>query len=133
MSLSKSKGLDLIEISPNANPPVCKLMSFSKYKYEQSKKDRENKQKNKTKDIKEIRFKPFIGIGDYNNKINRIREFLEDKHRVKIVIRMTGRASNENATLLMKRIIVDLENDMKLESEPKLEGRTIISLLQPIK
>lgn len=108
-------------------------MSFSKYKYEQSKKDRENKQKNKTKDIKEIRFKPFIGIGDYNNKINRIREFLEDKHRVKIVIRMTGRASNENATLLMKRIIVDLENDMKLESEPKLEGRTIISLLQPIK
>jgi translation initiation factor IF-3 len=133
LSLSKSKGLDLIEISPNANPPVCKLMSFSKYKYEQSKKDRENKQKNKTKDIKEIRFKPFIGIGDYNNKINRIREFLEDKHRVKIVIRMTGRASNENATLLMKRIIVDLENDMKLESEPKLEGRTIISLLQPIK
>ena len=122
----------MVEISPNATPPVCKVMSYSKYKYEQSKKDREQSKKNKNKDIKEIRFKPFIGIGDYNNKLKRIKFFLEDKHKVKVVIRMTGRSSFENADLLMGRILKELEEVSKVESIPKREGRTIIAQFQPI-
>ena len=132
MRIARDQELDLVEISPNATPPVCKVMSYSKYKYEQSKKDREQSKKNKNKDIKEIRFKPFIGIGDYNNKLKRIKFFLEDKHKVKVVIRMTGRSSFENADLLMGRILKELEEVSKVESIPKREGRTIIAQFQPI-
>ncbi len=132
MKIAREQELDLVEISPNATPPVCKVMSYSKYKYEQSKKDREQSKKNKNKDIKEIRFKPFIGIGDYNNKLKRIKFFLEDKHQVKVVIRMTGRSSFENAEILMERILKELEEVSKVESIPKREGRTIIAQFQPI-
>ena len=107
-------------------------MSYSKFKYEQSKKEREQNKKNRNKDIKEIRFKPFIGIGDYNNKLKRIKLFLEEKHKVKVVIRMTGRSSFENADLLMNRILIELQEISKVESVPKREGRTIIALFQPI-
>ncbi len=129
---AQEKGLDLIEIAPNANPPVCKIMSYSKYKYEQSKKDREANKKNRHKEIKEIRFKPFIGIGDYNNKINKIKEFLGDHHRVKIVIRQTGRGNVENSRILMNRIIESLKDDAKIENIPKQEGRNTIAQVQPI-
>ncbi len=107
-------------------------MSYSKYKYEQSKKEREQNKKNRNKETKEIRFKPFIGIGDYNNKLKRIKSFIEDKHKVKIVIRMTGRSNFENADLLMNRILLELADISKVESTPKREGRTIIALFQPI-
>ena len=116
--------MDLIEISPNVNPPVCKIQSFSKFKYDQSKKERE-KNKTKNKDLKEIIFKPFIDIGDYNNKIVRIRKFLKEQRHVKITIRAKGRSTSKNMNTLIDRIKDDLKDIAKLESEPKIEGRTV--------
>lgn len=116
--------MDLIEISPNTKPPVCKIMSFSKFKYDQSKKIRE-KNKSKNKDLKEIRFKPFIDIGDYNNKIDKIKKFLKEQRKVKVTIRSKGRSTAENADNLTKRIIEDLKEVAKLEIAPKKEGRTV--------
>ncbi len=108
-------------------------MSYSKYKYEQSKKERGLNKKTKNKEIKEIRFKPFIGIGDYNNKVKRIKEFLDEKHRVKVVIRITGRTAFDNADNLMARIVQDTAESGSPEFEPKREGKTILTLLQPTK
>lgn len=116
------KDLDLIEISPNTNPPVCKIMSFSKFKYDQSKKE---KNKSKNKELKEIRFKPFIDIGDYNNKMSKIRKFLREQRKVRVTIRSKGRSTMENANVLAQRIITDLEDIAKLEVEPKKEGRAL--------
>ncbi len=133
LQLAKEKELDLIEISPNANPPVAKIMSFSKFKYEQSKKEREANQKSKHKEMKEMRFKPFIGVGDFNHKINQVRQFLEGQHGVKIVVKSIGRSTRQQEQELIDRIITSISDIGGVESTPRREGKTTIFQIRPIK
>ena len=91
IALAAEKNLDLVEISPNATPPVCKIMDYGKYKYEKTKKDKENKKKQKNVVVKELRIKPHIDEHDKETKISQIKKFIEKEHKVKISLRLTGR------------------------------------------
>lgn len=130
--MAKEKDLDLIEVSPNAKPPVAKIYSYSKFKYQLEKKKKENK--SKPVEQKEMWFKAFIGDGDFKHKIGRIIEFLNKKHSVKITIRARGRVNNEQLKNLLDRIVLSLgENIAEVTESPKHEGRNISLLVRPNK
>lgn len=127
------QGLDLIEISPKANPPVAKIMSFSKYKYQQTKKKKDAK-KNKASEQKEMWFKVHIEEGDLDHKLKKVSEFLDKKHPVKIQIRPVGRTPKELMEDLIKRILLKLEGKFEAdETRPKKEGRNLSVILRPKK
>lgn len=124
--------LDLIEVSPNAKPPVAKIYSWSKFKYQQEKKKKENK--SKPVEQKEMWFKAFIGEGDFNHKIDRTKEFLAKKHPVKITIRARGRVHNELLWALLEKIKTALQGVIAEQTEnPKMEGRNLSMLVRPAK
>lgn len=132
LSIAREKGLDLIEVSPNADPPVAKILSWSKFKYQQEKKKKENK--GKSIEMKEMWFKAFIGDGDFGHKITRVKEFLTKKHPVKISIRGKGRVHDAQLWALLERIkIALLDSILEGLEEPKKEGRNIIWIVRPIK
>ncbi|MBD3280612.1 translation initiation factor IF-3 [Candidatus Dojkabacteria bacterium] len=133
VKLAQDKELDLIEISPKANPPVAKIMSFSKYKYELTKKKKDAK-KNKAAEQKEMWFKAFIEEGDLNHKLKKVAEFLDKKHPVKIQIRPVGRTPKEQMIDLIQRILVKLEGKFEANDDrPKREGRNMSLILRPKK
>lgn len=124
-------GLDLVEISPNAEPPVCKIMDYGKYKYEQQKKANEARKKQKIVEIKELKFRPMIGDHDYQVKIKSAKSFLSEGDKVKVTMRFRGREM-ENKTLayeLINRIKTDLTGLGKVEMDAKFEGRQMIMIL----
>lgn len=129
---AQERDLDLIEISPKANPPVAKIMSWSKFKYELTKKKKERK-KNKGAEQKEMWFKAFIDEGDLNHKLKRVEDFLKKKHPVKIQIRATGRTTTEHLQTLMNKILERLEDKIESDSRPKREGRNLSIILRPKK
>ncbi len=129
---AQERDLDLIEISPKANPPVAKIMSWSKYKYELTKKKKERK-KNKGSEQKEMWFKAFIDTGDFDHKLKRVEEFLAKKHPVKIQIRATGRTTQEHLGSLMDRILERLGDKTESDAKPKKEGRNLSVILRPKK
>ena len=135
MSMAEEQDVDLVEISPTAKPPVCKLMDFGKYKYEQSKKRDEAKKKQKQVQIKEIKFRPGTDDGDYNIKMRKVREFLADGDKVKITLRFRGRemAHQQIGVQLLERVKADVAEDAQIESFPKLEGRQMVMMLAPKK
>ncbi|ULJ60919.1 translation initiation factor IF-3 [Wielerella bovis] len=135
MSMAEEQDVDLVEISPTAKPPVCKLMDFGKYKYEQSKKRDEAKKKQKQVQIKEIKFRPGTDDGDYNIKMRKIREFLEDGDKVKITLRFRGRemAHQQLGAQLLERIKTELTEDGQVEQFPKMEGRQMVMMVAPKK
>jgi translation initiation factor IF-3 len=121
--------LDLVEVSPNAKPPVAKIMSWSKFKYQQQKKKKESKvRKNEQK---EMWFKSFIAEGDMNHKIERIKEFLQKKHTVKITIKSKGRVLREQLNKLVAEIMKKLEGSIEPGIEPKYQGRDLTFLVRP--
>ena len=126
-------GLDLVEISPNADPPVCKILDYGKYKYEQQKKASEARKKQKVVEVKEIQIRPMIGDNDYNVKMKAAKRFLEDGDKVKVVLRFRGRemAHTEIGFGLLKKMIEDLGPVAKVEFEPKMEGRQVMMVLGP--
>jgi len=126
-------GLDLVEISPNAEPPVCKILDFGKYKYETKKRVQDAKKKQKVVILKEMKFKPNIGKGDFDVKIRKIKEFLEEGDKVKISLWFKGReiVHNEIGMRLFERIISSLGDAAKLEFEPKMEGKQIMMVVVP--
>lgn len=128
-------GLDLVEISPNAEPPVCKVLDYGKYKYEQQKKAAEARKKQKIVEIKELKIRPMIEDHDYGVKLRAARKFLEDGDKVKFTLRFRGREmSNQKFGLdLMARVKADLADIAKVEQEPKLEGRQMMMLIAPDK
>lgn len=130
--MANERDLDLIEISPKANPPVAKIMSWSKYKYELSKKKKENK-KNKSIEQKEMWFKAFIEDGDLQHKLKKVKQFLAKKHPVKIQIRAVGRATPDLMRNLMKKILKELEEDIQTDGTYKKEGRNLSTILRPKK
>ena len=128
-------GLDLVEISPNAEPPVCKIMDFGKYKYEQQKKDSEARKKQKTIEVKEIKFRPNTDTHDYEVKMRSVTKFLDNGDKVKITMRFRGRemAHQELGRQLLERVSEDTKDIGKIDSIPKLEGRQIVMLINPTK
>ena len=128
-------GLDLVEISPNAEPPVCKIMDFGKYKYETQKKEAEARKKQKIIEIKEIKFRPGTDTHDYEVKMRNVVKFLENGDKVKITLRFRGRemAQMELGRELLQRISGDLAEIGKVESMPKLEGRQMVMMIAPAK
>jgi len=134
IEIAKAEGLDLIEISPNANPPVCKIMDMGKYKYDLQKKANIAKKKQKVVALKEIKLRPGTDVHDYNFKIKNAKKFLTKKDKVKFTVKFKGREM-QHIRLgkdLMNRIIEDTKELSKVETSPKFEGRQMIMIIQPV-
>ena len=134
IELAKEEGLDLIEISPNASPPVCKIMDMGKYKYDLQKKTNIAKKKQKVVALKEIKMRPGTDVHDYNFKVKNAKKFLVNKDKVKFTVKFKGREM-QHINLgkdLMNRIIEDTKEVGKIETRPKFEGRQMIMIIQPI-
>lgn len=133
LKLAEEAGLDLVEVSPNAAPPVCKILDYGKYKYEQQKKASEARKNQKIVDIKEIKIRPGIEDHDYGVKMKNARRFLEDGDKVKVTMRFRGRemAHQDIGMDLLKRMREELSDIGKIESEPRLEGRQIMMVIAP--
>ena len=129
---AKSVGLDLVEVSSNARPPVCKIVDYGKYKYDQAKLKKE--QPKKTHRLKEVKFRPGIGANDYNMKVTRAESFLMDEDKVRIQLMFRGRqmAHKEVGFELMKEVKEDLSGVAHIDMEPKLTGRNITMMLSPL-
>ncbi len=135
MSMAAEVELDLVEVSPTAKPPVCKIMDYGKFKFEASKKLQASKKKQKNVQVKEIKFRPGTDIGDYNVKLRNLRSFLEHGDKTKITVRFRGRemAHRELGMELLKRVEKDLEELAMVEQWPKFEGRQMVMVMAPKK
>jgi translation initiation factor IF-3 len=131
--LAETARLDLVEIAPNAEPPVCRIMDYGKFRFEESKKLQQAKKKQKQTQVKEIKFRPGTDIGDYKIKLRKLIEFLEEGDRVKVTLRFRGRemAHQELGLELLHRVRDDLEEYGTVEQEPKREGRLMVMVLAP--
>jgi len=134
INIAKQEGLDLIEISPNADPPVCKIIDIGKYKYDLQKKANKAKKKQKIVNLKEIKLRPVTDIHDYNFKIKNAQKFLKKGDKVKFTVKFRGREMQHThlGNKLMDRIINDTAKLGKVEISPKFEGRQIIMIVQPL-
>ena len=130
---AEAAGLDLVEISPNAEPPVCKILDYGKYKYEQQKKANEAKKKQKTVDVKEIKLRPAIGDHDYEVKLKAAKKFIENGDKLKVTLRFRGRemAHMELGMDVLNRMKDDLDGLAKVDQAPKPEGRQVMMMLSP--
>lgn len=135
LRIASEANLDLVEISPNAQPPVCRVMDYGKYKFEQSKKAHQAKKKQKQIQVKEIKFRPGTEEGDYQVKLKKLIEFLDSGDKTKITIRYRGREMQhqELGAQLLERIEEDLEPYGVVEQRPKMEGRQLVMVLAPSK
>jgi len=132
---AKASSLDLVEVSPDANPPVCKVMDFGKHLFEQKKAKAAAKKKQKTTQVKEIKFRPGTDIGDYKVKLRNLIRFLEDGDKAKVTVRFRGRemAHQELGMELLKRVEKDLEEYGAVEQHPSMEGRQMTMVIAPSK
>jgi len=131
LELADEVGLDLVEVAPDAEPPVCKLLDFGKFKYEAQKKASEARKKQKTIDIKEVKFRPGIDAADYEVKLRNIRRFLDEGDKVKVTMRFRGREMvHQNIGMnVLARVRDDLEDLAKVEQMPKMEGRQMTMVM----
>ena len=128
-------GMDLVEIQPNGDPPVCKIMDYGKFKFEAQKKASAAKKKQKQVEIKEVKFRPVTDEGDYQIKLRKMREFLEEGDKVKVTIRFRGREMSHQdlGQNLARRVQTDIGEDGVVESFPRLEGRQMVMMIGPKK
>lgn len=133
LAMAEDEGLDLVEIQPNADPPVCKIMDFGKFKYEQQKKESEARKKQKIIEIKEIKFRPNTDTHDYEVKMRSVMKFLEGGDKVKVTLRFRGRemAHLELGRKLLERVAEDVTEHGKVEAIPRLEGRQMVMMINP--
>jgi translation initiation factor IF-3 len=133
IAVANDFGLDLVEISPNATPPVCKIMDYGRFKYERTKKKQEAKKKQTTFQLKEIKVRPKTGEHDLNTKINHIKKFLDKKDKVKVTVIFRGReiTLTNLGNELLEKIVQETEEVALLEQPPKFEGRTMVMVLAP--
>ena len=133
IKMAQEAGMDLVEISPNNNPPVCKIMDYGKYKYSAQKKAAEARKKQKVVEIKEIKLRPMIDDHDYDVKMRAMQRFFEEGDKVKITLRYRGRemAHQEIGTKLLDKIKGDVANVAKVEQDAKFEGRQVVMVLAP--
>jgi translation initiation factor IF-3 len=133
LELANEAGLDLVEISPNTTPPVCKILDYGKYKYQAQKKAAEARKKQKVVEVKEIKLRPMIDDHDYDVKMRSMRRFFEEGDKVKVTLRFRGRemAHQELGAKLLDRVRDDVATLAKVESSPRLEGRQMVMILAP--
>lgn len=129
------EGMDLVEISPNADPPVCRVMDYGKFLYNASKKKQEARKKQKQIVVKEIKFRPGTDVGDYDIKLKRLAKFLQEGNKAKVTLRFRGRemAHQDLGMKMLKRVEKDLEEYATVEQYPKMEGRQMVMVLNPIR
>jgi translation initiation factor IF-3 len=133
LAAAQAAGLDLVEISPNANPPIVKILDYGKYKYQEQKKAAEARKKQKVVEVKELKYRPMIDDHDYDVKMRAMARFFEEGDKVKITLRFRGRemAHQELGTRLLQRVKEDTAKMAKVEMEPRFEGRQMIMILAP--
>lgn len=129
------RGLDLVEIAPTAKPPVAKIIDFKKFKYLEAKKEREGSKKSGRVELKEVRFTPFIAQGDLDSRIAKMRDYLEDGNRVKIVVKFVGRQITrvDFGHELVKKVLTELDGVATADGEPKLQGKQLFLVVNPAK
>lgn len=132
--MAAEAGLDLVEISPNANPPVAKIMDYGKYKYEQQKRESEARKKQKIIEVKEVKFRPNTDTHDYDVKMRNVTKFLQNGDKVKVTLRFRGRemAHQQLGRELLERVAEDTKEIGKVENMPKMEGRQMIMVIGPL-
>jgi translation initiation factor IF-3 len=135
LELARSLDLDLVEIAPTANPPVCRIMDYGKFKFDEAQKAKESRRKTLNVGVKEMKYRPKIGPGDFDTKTRLVERFLTEGHKVKITIMFRGRESAhpELGAKILDRIVEKLADIAKIESAPKLDGRNMIMVLGPDK
>lgn len=132
--MADDAGYDLIEISPQATPPVCKILDYGKYKYEVQKRKAEAKKNQKVVEIKELKLRPMIDTHDYEVKVKQAKKFLSEGNKVKFTMRYKGRemSANNMGKEVLDRLLEDLENLCKVDSAPKLEGKQMMMIISPV-
>jgi translation initiation factor IF-3 len=135
LELAEQADLDLVEISPNANPPVCKIMDFGKFKYETQKREAEARKNQKVIEVKEVKFRPNTDTHDYEVKMRNVVKFLEKGDKVKVTLRFRGRemAHQNLGRELLERVAADVQEIGKVENMPKMEGRQMVMMIGPVK
>ncbi|MUV39360.1 Translation initiation factor IF-3, chloroplastic [Lentibacillus sp. JNUCC-1] len=134
LEIAGKRELDLVLVAPNAKPPVCRIMNYGKYRYEQQKKEKEARKKQKVIQVKEVRFTPGIGDHDFNTKLKNARKFLEKGDKVKAAVRFRGRmiTHKELGREVLDRLADEVKDIATIESRPKMEGRNMFMMLAPI-
>jgi len=135
IGLAVADGLDLVEIAPNSEPPVCRIMDFGKFRFEQAKKAQSAKKKQKNVQVKEIKFRPSTEQADYNVKMRNIHRFLDEGNKVKLTLRFRGRemAHRELGAAMLKRVETELAEEIVVEQYPRMEGRQMVMMIAPKK
>ncbi len=133
LSLAQEAGMDLVEIAPNAEPPVCRIMDYGKYRFEQAKKQQAAKKKQKVTQVKEVKFRPGTEEADYQVKMRNVRRFIDDGDKVKVTLRFRGRemAHQELGRDMLERIRDEMAEETTVEQFPKMEGRQMVMLISP--
>jgi len=133
--MALADGLDLVEIAPNSEPPVCRIMDFGKFRFEQAKKAQSAKKKQKNVQVKEIKFRPSTEEADYQVKLRNIRRFLDEGNKVKLTLRFRGRemAHRELGAAMLKKVETELIEDIVVEQFPRIEGRQMVMMIAPKK
>jgi len=133
LKLAEGEGMDLVEISPNANPPVCRMLDYGKYRYQDSKRKSVARKRQKQMQVKEVKFRPGTDIGDYGVKIRNLKKFLENGDKAKVTLRFRGRemAHQELGRELLIRVEEDLKEYGAVEQYPKMEGRQMVMIISP--
>ncbi|MFB4166680.1 translation initiation factor IF-3 [Virgibacillus sp. JSM 102003] len=134
LDIAQTRNLDLVLVAPNAKPPVCRIMDFGKYRFEQQKKEKEARKKQKVINVKEVRFTPGIGEHDFNTKLKNARKFLDKGDKVKASVRFRGRAitHKELGREVLDRFADEVKDIATIESKPKMEGRSMFMMLAPV-
>lgn len=134
LDTAKTKGLTLVEIAPNANPPVAKVVEFGKFRYQEEKKLKSQQKRAKVAELKEIRFSPFIAEGDYKTRFTRVKEFLEEKNKVRLVVVFTGpqMRSRQFGYDLLKKITQELGDNIAVDMQPKFLGKHLMMIVSPL-
>lgn len=135
LGLASEEGMDLVEIAPNGEPPVCRIMDYGRFRFAAQKKNQMAKKKQKQTQIKEVKFRPGTEEADYQVKLRNVRRFLDEGDKVKITLRFRGRemAHQEYGTLMLKRIEAELADEITVESFPRMEGRQMVMMISPKK
>ncbi len=133
IALARESGMDLVEIAPNSEPPVCRVMDYGKFRFEQAKKTQAAKKKQKVTQVKEVKFRPGTEEADYQVKMRNVRRFIEDGDKVKITLRYRGRemAHQELGVAVLERVRDDMAEEVVVEQWPKMEGRQMVMLISP--
>src|SRR5579863_102393 len=135
LSIARQADLDLVEVASSANPPVCRIMDYGKYKFDEAQKAKESRRKATSVGIKEMKYRPKIGPGDFDTKTRQVRKFLDEGHKVKVTIMFRGREvfHPELGKKILDRVAVEVDGAARVESEPRLDGRNMVMVLAPDK